>query len=74
MSKAVPAIILAAGASTRLGQPKALVKWQDETLIHRAVRMLKSSNCLNHHCYQSRITGRFNAGVRGCHDRCESDS
>ena len=45
MSQAVPAIILAAGASTRLGQPKALVKWQDETLIHRAVRILKLSNC-----------------------------
>lgn len=43
MSKGVPAIILAAGESSRLGQPKALVKWGDETLVSRSVRMLLES-------------------------------
>ena len=31
----VEVLILAAGASRRLGQPKQLVKFQEETLIHR---------------------------------------
>jgi CTP:molybdopterin cytidylyltransferase MocA len=38
-----PAIILAAGASTRLGSPKALVEWNGETLIELAVRQLKEA-------------------------------
>ena len=41
MPKSVPAIVLAAGASSRLGQPKALVKWGEESLIARANRILK---------------------------------
>ena len=45
MAKGVPAIVLAAGASSRLGQHKALVRWGDETLVGRAVRLLKQSNC-----------------------------
>ena len=45
MSKSVPAIVLAAGASSRLGQAKALVKWGDETLVKRSVRMLAESDC-----------------------------
>ena len=43
MAKGVPAIVLAAGASTRLGQPKALVKWNDESLVSRSVRLLLES-------------------------------
>ena len=43
MSKGVPAIVLAAGESSRLGQPKALVKWGDETLVSRSVRILLES-------------------------------
>jgi CTP:molybdopterin cytidylyltransferase MocA len=35
----VAAIILAAGASRRLGQPKQLVEYKGETLIARAVRI-----------------------------------
>jgi molybdenum cofactor cytidylyltransferase len=35
----VPAILLAAGASTRLGQPKQLLVHQGETLIERAIRL-----------------------------------
>jgi len=45
MVKGVPAIILAAGASSRLGQPKALVKWQGESLVSRSVRLLSESGC-----------------------------
>lgn len=43
MTTATPAIILAAGASTRLGRPKALVEWNGETLIERAVRQLEAA-------------------------------
>ena len=37
MTKGIPAIILAAGESSRLGQPKALVQWNDESLVSRSV-------------------------------------
>jgi molybdenum cofactor cytidylyltransferase len=33
------AVVLAAGGSRRLGQPKQLLKREGETLVHRAVRM-----------------------------------
>ena len=45
MGKGVPAIVLAAGESSRLGQPKALVQWNGETLVSRAVRLLEEKNC-----------------------------
>ena len=45
LPKSIPAIILAAGASSRLGRPKALVMWKGETLVGRMVRMLKENNC-----------------------------
>ena len=45
MAKGVPAIVLAAGSSSRLGQPKALVEWNDETLVGRSVRLLQESGC-----------------------------
>lgn len=35
----VGAIILAAGASRRLGQPKQLLKFRGETLLERAIRL-----------------------------------
>lgn len=35
----MPAVILAAGASTRLGQPKQLLTIEEETFVDRAVRM-----------------------------------
>lgn len=41
----VPAVILAAGSSERLGQPKALVHFDGETLVKMAVRQLKESGC-----------------------------
>ena len=39
----VPAIILAAGASRRLGQPKQLLSCRGETLLNRAIRVAEES-------------------------------
>ena len=39
------AIILAAGASTRLGEPKQLVSLGGERLLDRAVRVARDANC-----------------------------
>jgi molybdenum cofactor cytidylyltransferase len=39
----IPAIVLAAGASTRLGQPKQLVEYHGETLLARAISMANES-------------------------------
>jgi molybdenum cofactor cytidylyltransferase len=39
----IPAIILAAGASRRLGHPKQLVAFEGETLLERALRLAKES-------------------------------
>jgi molybdenum cofactor cytidylyltransferase len=43
MSKTIPAIILAAGASRRLGQPKQLVVFEGERLLGRALRLAKEA-------------------------------
>jgi molybdenum cofactor cytidylyltransferase len=40
------AIILAAGASTRLGQPKQLIAVDGETLLHRTTRLAIEAGCL----------------------------
>jgi molybdenum cofactor cytidylyltransferase len=37
--EAVTVVVLAAGASSRLGRPKQLVVWREETLVHRAARL-----------------------------------
>ena len=39
MPESLAAILLAAGGSTRLGQPKQLVVFHGETLLHRAARL-----------------------------------
>jgi molybdenum cofactor cytidylyltransferase len=39
------AVVLAAGASTRLGEPKQLVKIGGETLLERAVRVAREAGC-----------------------------
>ena len=41
----VGAIILAAGGSTRFGQPKQLVAFQGESLVRRAVRAAMEAQC-----------------------------
>ncbi len=41
----VAAIILAAGASTRMGQPKQLLKLRGERLLERAVRVAEQAGC-----------------------------
>jgi molybdenum cofactor cytidylyltransferase len=43
MSASIPAIVLAAGASQRLGQPKQLLVHQGEFLIERAIRLAKEA-------------------------------
>jgi molybdenum cofactor cytidylyltransferase len=42
----VAAVVLAAGASTRLGEPKQLVVLGGETLLERAVRVAREAACL----------------------------
>jgi molybdenum cofactor cytidylyltransferase len=39
------AIVLAAGASTRLGQPKQLLKTDGESLLHRTIRIATEAGC-----------------------------
>jgi CTP:molybdopterin cytidylyltransferase MocA len=38
-------LLLAAGAGTRFGRPKALVSFRGELLVHRGVRMLQDGGC-----------------------------
>ncbi len=45
MNRGLPAVIIAAGSSERLGQHKALVEWNGETLIKRSARLLQESGC-----------------------------
>lgn len=40
------ALILAAGASTRLGHPKQLVRLGNETLLDRSVRIAREAGCV----------------------------
>ena len=40
-----PAVVLAAGASVRLGEPKQLVTIAGETLLERAVRAAREAGC-----------------------------
>jgi molybdenum cofactor cytidylyltransferase len=41
----IPAVVLAAGASKRLGEPKQLVTIAGETLLERAVRTAREAGC-----------------------------
>jgi molybdenum cofactor cytidylyltransferase len=41
----IAAVVLAAGASTRLGEPKQMVVLAGETLLERAVRMAREAGC-----------------------------
>jgi molybdenum cofactor cytidylyltransferase len=44
VNTSIPAIILAAGASRRLGQPKQLVMHDGETLLERAIRLANEAD------------------------------
>lgn len=39
-SNPIGTIILGAGASSRMGEPKQLLKWREETLVQRAIRQV----------------------------------
>lgn len=39
----IPAIVLAAGASRRLGRPKQLIEFEDETLLNRTLRLAREA-------------------------------
>jgi molybdenum cofactor cytidylyltransferase len=41
----IPAIILAGGASSRLGEPKQLIRLGGENLLERAVRVAREAGC-----------------------------
>jgi CTP:molybdopterin cytidylyltransferase MocA len=43
--RAVAGLVLAAGAGRRFGRPKALVEWQGDRLVERAVRVLVEGGC-----------------------------
>ena len=45
MARSVPAIILAAGSSSRLGKPKALVEFEAKTLVGWAYEHLANAGC-----------------------------
>ena len=42
----IPAVVLAAGASSRLGEPKQLAMLGGETLLERTVRVAREAGCL----------------------------
>ncbi|MGA8108198.1 MAG: nucleotidyltransferase family protein [Acidobacteriaceae bacterium] len=44
-TRRIAAVVLAAGASTRLGQAKQLVRVESESLLHRTVRMALEAGC-----------------------------
>jgi CTP:molybdopterin cytidylyltransferase MocA len=46
MRATIPAIILAAGSSSRLGQPKQLLEYNGETLLERAIRIAAESGAV----------------------------
>jgi molybdenum cofactor cytidylyltransferase len=59
----IAAIVLAAGASTRLGEPKQLVVIGGETLLERAVRTARAAGC-------SPVVVVLGAAVEQIRERC----
>ena len=45
MAKTVAGLVLAAGAGTRIGQPKASILINGERFVDRAIRLLRESGC-----------------------------
>ncbi|MGS0528175.1 nucleotidyltransferase family protein [Zobellia nedashkovskayae] len=46
MPHRIAILILAAGASTRMGQPKQLLPWKDTTLLGHAIQTVKSTDAI----------------------------
>ncbi len=73
----VPALILAAGASRRLGQPKQLIKYCGETLLERALRVAKEAGAtpvvvlLGAHFKRIRAMIPFNDAIPVLNDKWE---
>ena len=63
-SERVAGVILAAGASERLGQPKQLLHYRGETLIHRAARLARAAGLAPLHVVLG-YRGREVAGALG---------
>lgn len=63
-SPSVAAVILAAGASTRLGEPKQLVVLGSETLLERSIRTAREAGC-------SPIIGVLGASAALIQNRCD---
>lgn len=67
----VGAVILAAGGSSRLGQPKQLLLYRGETLIRRAVRAAAEAGC---HPVVLVVSGELGDAVRSEADLRDSSS
>lgn len=64
--KKLPVLILAAGASSRMGRPKQLLPWKNTTLLDHAIANARASKCsdvfvvlgANHGQIRSALTGK----------------
>lgn len=59
----IAAIILTAGASSRMGQPKACLQWNNTTFLTTCVNHLRDANCTDIWC----ITGYFRDEIMSQH-------
>ena len=62
--RGVGAIILAAGGSTRFGQPKQLLAFQGESLVRRAVRGAVDADCVRVVVVAGDVRARIEAELR----------
>jgi CTP:molybdopterin cytidylyltransferase MocA len=60
----IAAVVLAAGGSTRLGQPKQLVTLGNQTLLERAVRTAREAGC-------ERVVVVLGAAAKEICERCD---
>jgi molybdenum cofactor cytidylyltransferase len=64
MPSNVDAVILAAGGSTRFGEPKQLLVWEGESLIRRAVRAAERGGCARVALVVGEMHGRITAELK----------